>query len=284
MRGRARSLRPFLAWCAEAGICDCRELSHERLAAYQLWLGAPVAAPSPSSLTLRARLTAVRALTRWAVQSGLLEADPSATLSLPRAPRRLPAAVLTRDEAERVLSAVDTSSPAGVRDRAILEMLYSCGLRRAELLGLDVGDVDFGRGTVYVRRGKGGKARYVPLGRRAAAWLASYLDSARRSLVRDPRERALFLGARGRRVTRSRLTERLRGYLVAAGIGKPGSCHIWRHTMATLMHDRGADIRVLQELLGHAHLSTTAIYTHVSVERVREVHRRTHPAEAADNV
>lgn len=280
VKARARLLRRFLLWCDEAGIKTCAQLTHVRLSAYQVSL-APRAAEESAAAVRRTRshLMAVRALTRWAVRQSILSADPSAALVLPKAARQLTAAVLTRDEAERVLAAADTSSPPGLRDRAMLELLYSCGLRRAELLALNVSDVDLGRGAVHVRRGKGGKDRYLPLGQRAARWIGRYLSVARPTLLRNPREAALFIGARGTRVTRSRMTERCRGYLDAAGITKPGSCHIWRNTMATLMHDRGADIRVLQELLGHAHLSTTAIYTHISVERLREVHRRTHPAE-----
>jgi len=130
-----------------------------------------------------------------------------------------------------------------------------------------------------VREGKGKKDRLVPIGERAIAWTHRYLDAVRPRLVQGGRDPgALFVSARGTRIRPNRLTERLHRYVVVAGVGKPGSCHIFRHTMATLMHDAGADIRDLQEMLGHAQLSTTEIYTHVSIQRLKAVHTETHPA------
>lgn len=183
---------------------------------------------------------------------------------------------------ERVLGQPDLTSPLGLRDRAILEVLYSTGIRRMELVGLDVRDLDAERGALLIREGKGRKDRLVPIGERAIRWTHVYLDRVRRLLfcrALDPPSRdALFLSRRGHRIRATKLTARLHQYLVRAGIEKPGSVHIFRHTMATLMHDAGADIRDLQEILGHAQLSTTEIYTHVSIERLKAVHTRTHPA------
>ena len=159
-----------------------------------------------------------------------------------------------------------------------LEVLYSTGLRRMELVGLDLPDLDAERGVVLVREGKGKKDRLVPIGERAIRWTERYLDHVRQRLAHGRSGRALFLSARGTRIRPTRLTERLHRYLVASGIEKPGSCHVWRHTAATLMHDGGADIRDVQEMLGHAQLSTTQIYTRVSIERLKAVHAKTHPA------
>ncbi len=211
--------------------------------------------------------------------------NPAAELELPRLPKRLPRAVLSVSEMERVLMQPDITSPLGLRDRAILEVLYSTGIRRMELVGLDVSDLDAERGTLLVREGKGAKDRLVPIGERAIRWTEQYLDKARPLLARraltDHAGRVLFLSARGTRIRATKLTERLHQYVVNAGIEKPGSVHIFRHTMATLMHDAGADIRDLQEMLGHAQLSTTEIYTHVSIERLKQVHTETHPAHLA---
>ncbi|MCY7412775.1 MAG: tyrosine-type recombinase/integrase [Salinibacterium sp.] len=144
------------------------------------------------------------------------------------------------------------------------------------------GDLDAERGALLVREGKGQKDRLVPIGERALLWTAHYLDRVRSLLrcraLRTPEQHALFLSARGHRIRATKLTDRLHQYVGRAGIAKPGSVHIFRHTMATLMHDAGADIRDLQEMLGHAQLSTTEIYTHVSIERLKAVHTKTHPA------
>jgi integrase/recombinase XerD len=221
-------------------------------------------------------LTALRLLFRWAIRTGAMVENPALDLSSPRLPRQLPQAVLSGLEAERVLRQPDVTTPLGVRDRAILEVLYSAALRRMELINLDVRDVDFGRQVILVRQGKGKRDRTVPIGARALMWVERYLREVRgtpRSSERDP----LFLSSWGNPKSRTRLTEGLRRYIVAAGVKKPGSCHIWRHTAATLMHDAGADVRDLQEFLGHAQLSTTEIYTRVSLRRLRKVHARTHP-------
>jgi integrase/recombinase XerD len=217
-------------------------------------------------------------LLAWATRTKHLVVNPAADMALPRLPKRLPRAVLSVSEAERVLAQPDLTTALGLRDRAILEVLYSTGLRRMELVGLDLPDIDAERAVVLVREGKGKKDRLVPIGARAIAWVHRYLDSVRPRLVRARDPAALFLSARGTRIRPTRLTERLHRYVVAAGVGKPGSVHIFRHTMATLMHDAGADIRDLQEILGHAQLSTTEIYTHVSIERLKAVHAQTHPA------
>ncbi|MBK7907330.1 MAG: tyrosine-type recombinase/integrase [Gemmatimonadetes bacterium] len=171
---------------------------------------------------------------------------------------------------------------AGLRDRAMLEVLYSTGIRRVELVGLDLHDLDESRGVLRVRRvrrGKGGTKRLVPLGRRAQYWVARYVETVRIRHAESAHEPALFLTGRGRRITPKMVTGRMRQCLRTAGIGKAGSCHIFRHSMATLMHDAGADIRDLQALLGHALLTSTQLYTRVSMQRLMEVHARTHPAE-----
>jgi integrase/recombinase XerD len=226
-------------------------------------------------------LGALQGAFRWARARRLLPLDPAAPLTLPRRPRQLPRAVLTARESERVLRQARATTPQGLRDRALLELLYSSGLRRAEVAGLRLSDVDASRRLVMVRAGKGQRDRLVPLGRRAERWLRRYLRRARPRLVRravtDPGW--LFVTRRGRRLALNRLSERVAAYVRASGVGKAGSCHLFRHTMATLLLEGGADVRVVQELLGHANLSTTARYTHVALGRLVRVHARAHPAE-----
>ena len=180
-------------------------------------------------------------------------------------------------EAEQVLEQPDVSDAIGLRDRAIIEVLYSTGIRRMEVLNLCIYDLDIERGTLMVRQGKGKKDRMVPIGERAIAWLERYFNDARPALMVPPDDGTLFLGATGEELSPNRLTQLVRGYVDAADIGKRGACHIFRHTMATLMLENGADIRYIQEMLGHVELSTTQIYTQVSIRRLKQVHTLTHP-------
>jgi integrase/recombinase XerD len=158
-----------------------------------------------------------------------------------------------------------------------LELLYSCGIRRSELTGLDIEDIDAPRGLVTVRKGKGGKSRVLPLGERARHWFERYRDEARPRLDIATGERALFLSGYGTRLNPNYVGNWVKRTMKAVGIEKAGSCHLLRHSCATHMHDNGADIRFIQILLGHASLETTQIYTEVSITKLQEVHARTHP-------
>lgn len=160
----------------------------------------------------------------------------------------------------------------------MLETFYSTGMRRSELAGLHLHDLDFERGTVMVRQGKGRKDRMIPIGDRAIAWIKRYLDEVRSSLVREPDTGTLFLTNLNEPFTPNRLPQLVRDYIDQADIGKRGSCHLLRHTCATLMLEGGADIRFIQQLLGHAELTTTQIYTQVSIQQLKQVHSATHPA------
>jgi len=193
--------------------------------------------------------------------------------------RPLPKAVLTAHEVERVLAVPDVRTPLGVRDRAILELLYATGLRRQELIDLALDSVDLDRRLLVVRRGKGGKDRVVPMTRRAASCLATYLQRVRPHLVRGADCSAVFVTTHRGPFSPERMSLMVRRYVDAAAIGKRGSCHLFRHTMATLMLEGGADLRYVQAMLGHADISTTQIYTHISIRALKEVHGRTHPAE-----
>lgn len=284
LAARRAHLAHFARWCDARGLVAPEAITPGVLERYRQSLyhrrqadGAPLAWATQAH-----QLTAVRMLLAWATRTHRVLVNPAAELELPRLPKRLPRAVLSVSEVERVLAQPDVATALGLRDRAILEVLYSTGIRRMELVGLDCRDLDAARGVLFVREGKGKKDRLVPIGERAIGWTHQYLDRVRATLLRralqHPDRHALFLSARGTRLRATKLTDRVHQYLVHAGIEKPGSVHIFRHTMATLMHDAGADIRDLQEILSRAQLSTTEIYTHVSIERLKAVHARTHPA------
>lgn len=280
---RRAQLRRFAGVIAGLGVTRSAQVTSEMLERTLLMLescDAPGARPCSPSRHAN-RITAVRMLFTWAVRTRRLERNPASDLVRPRLPRQLPRAVLSATEAEVVLARPNTSTVLGLRDRAILELLYSTGIRRMEVVGLDLADLDSARGVLFIRQGKGRKDRYVPIGDRALDWTHRYLDGARPCQLRAGDPGALFLSARGARMRPSRLTEQLHRHVMAAGVGKSGSCHIFRHTMATVMHDGGADIRDLQAMLGHALLNTTQIYTHVSIARLKEVHTQTHPARFA---
>jgi integrase/recombinase XerD len=273
-------LVPFLDWCAERGITRPGEVTRPVLERYQRHLfhwrkanGRPL-----SFATQKARLMAVRSFFRWLARQHHIAYNPASELELPRTEHRLPQHVLTAPEAEQVIRQADVGDALGLRDRAILETLYSTGMRRMEVCGLALYDLDAERGTVVVRQGKGRKDRVIPIGARAVAWIERYLAEVRPSLVVEPDSGALFLSADGEPLTPDHLTGRVSRYVTAAALNKRGSCHLFRHTMATLMLEGGADVRFIQQMLGHRSLETTEIYTHVSIRTLKAIHTATHPA------
>jgi integrase/recombinase XerD len=273
------TLRAFLAWAETRGLSRPAEADKPVLEAFQRWLWAsrkPDGAPLAVN-TQRARLGALQRFFAWLCRENHLRANPAADLELPRKqPRALPR-VLTLTEVETILAMPNVADPLGVRDRAMLEVLYSTGLRRAELAALDVADLDRARGLVLVRRGKGGKDRLAPLGGQALAWVERYLAECRPRLEVAPGEPALFLSGFGARFNPNYVGNWVARTIKAAGVGKTGSCHLLRHACATHLLENGADLRSIQELLGHARLDTTQIYTAVSINQLRETHARCHP-------
>ena len=185
---------------------------------------------------------------------------------------------LSVSQVEAVLATADPSTPQGLRNRAILEVFYSSGMRRKELIGLKLHDLDTERGTVMIRQGKGSKDRFIPLGARACAWIDKYLAEVRSELVGLDDDRSVFLDDFGRPLSAHFLGDLVRRHLEAGGITTPGACHVFRHAMATHMLEGGADIRFVQAMLGHANLETTQIYTHLSITKLKEIHSATHPA------
>ncbi len=200
--------------------------------------------PNGQPLTFRtqaSRLVPVKAFFKWLTRSHVIFYNPASELALPRAEKRLPKAVLTASEMEAVLMLPDTGSPIGLRDRAILELLYATAIRRLELISLEVWDMDQARGSLFIRQGKGSKDRVVPVGARTEAWLRQYLDRARSALVSGTNEGRLFLSQHGGPLTPKRLSGRVKRYVAASGTSKTGSCHLFRHTAATLMLENGAE-------------------------------------------
>lgn len=279
-KSRRCELGVFLGWCVERSIERPSELSRRMLERYQRHLfhrrrvdGKPLSARSQHNL-----LRAVRVFFSWLVRSEYLPSNPAADMEMPKLPKRLPRDVLSTEEAEQVIAQPDVKTPLGLRDRAMLEVLYSTGIRRAELVGLDTYDLDFHRGVLMVRAGKGNKDRVVPIGERAMAWVNKYLSEVRPEYSFDRDEQALFLNYDGERLHLSYIGHVVRAYLDQAGIEKRGACHIFRHTVATVMLENGADIRYIQAMLGHEKLETTQIYTHVAIAKLKQIHTVTHPA------
>lgn len=275
-------LRYFIEWCGERGVVQPAEVTKAVLERYQRWLyhyrnektGQPM-----SFRSQHVRLVPVRAFFKWCARNNHTLYNPASELDLPKLEKRLPKHILSASEADTVLNVVNVADPLGLRDRAILETFYSTGMRRLELASLKLLDLDVERGTIMIRLGKGKKDRMIPIGDRALAWIDRYVIEVRPSLALEPDDGTLFLSNQGDTFSPNRLTQMVREYIDKADIGKRGSCHLFRHTMATLMLEGGADIRFIQQMLGHAELSTTQIYTQVSIRKLKEIHAATHPAK-----
>ena len=279
VRNLHANLRVFLLWCHERGLTTPAEISPEVLKRYQrrLYHHRKANGQRLSFSAQRQRLSAVKRLYRWLLKERVLDWNPTDTLDLPKVEQRLPKAVLSVREAERVLAQPDVTTPVGIRDRAILETLYSTGIRRQEAVDLDLYSVDAEGGVLTVRQGKGKKDRMIPIGRRALEWVGRYLDEVRPELVMEPDDGALFLTVNRTRFSPERMSLLVRQYVAAANLDKEGSCHLFRHTMATLMLEGGADIRFIQAMLGHASLEATQVYTRVAIRKLKEVHELSHP-------
>jgi integrase/recombinase XerD len=271
----------FIDWCRDRALENPVEITRPILERYQRALyhyrknnGEP--------LTFRTQNTRLRALKgwfRWMVRQNYLLHNPASELILPRLENRLPKYILSATEAEIVIQQPDITTADGLRDRAILETFYSTAMRRMEVANLKLYDIDAERGTVMVRLGKGKKDRHIPIGERALAWITKYIHEARPELLLGASDDGtVFLTDLGVQFERKQLTSLVRTYLRKSKIGKMGGCHLWRHTVATLMLENGADIRVIKELLGHAKLSTTELYTRVSINLLKQVYFATHPA------
>ncbi|UCF71101.1 MAG: site-specific tyrosine recombinase XerD [candidate division WOR-3 bacterium] len=228
-----------------------------------------------SAVSINRKISTLKTFYRFLVQTKVLSENPSVDLGLLKVRRRLPV-VLSVDEVEAIVEAADTKTPLGLRDRACLELLYSSGLRISELLDMKVNDLNLKEKLLSVI-GKGNKQRLVPFGRRAEQAVEGYLDAGRPLLLKGRSSSNLILSVRGRRLSRMGFLKILRGYLLKSGVRKKVTPHTFRHSFATHLLEGGADLRVVQELLGHADISTTQIYTNIDREYLKEVHRAYHP-------
>ncbi len=291
---RSQALKRFTEWCWHLGISRPSQLTPQLIEDYQLHLGRYKTARGQLLMptTQATRLNPVKAFCKWLARQRLVARDPAATLTLPRLPRRLPSYVPTEAEVQRVLAVPDITTPEGVRDRAMLEVLYSCAIRRLELTALKIADFQPDRGVIWIRDGKGGKDRVVPIGFGASRWLKHYIDGCRKQLAKQSSGDTLFLTDSGEPFVKNRLGDLVKRNLRKAGIQARGSCHLFRHACATHMLENGADVRFIQEMLGHSDLSTTQVYTRVSIVKLKEVHARCHPdgaqrstvTDSADNL
>jgi integrase/recombinase XerD len=233
--------------------------------------GRPAVAPA----TLQRKIACLRSFYRHLRRDGILDHDPTSELRAPRSRQRLPK-VLSRDEVARLLQQPRGSSAAAIRDRALLETMYACGLRASEAIGLELRDVDLEAGILRAR-GKGSKERIVPIGTKAIQSLNDYLDKARPRLVGDRDQPRVFVNLRGGGLSRQGLYKIVQGHARSAGLEHRMSPHTLRHTFATHLLAGGCDLRSLQEMLGHADIGTTQVYTHLSAERLRDVYFDAHP-------
>ncbi|WP_242614117.1 tyrosine recombinase XerC [Actinomadura roseirufa] len=271
LRAYLGDLKDLCGHAADVGVAEPQDLDVTLLRA---WL-ARQHAVGRSRATLARRTAAVRAFTRYLHKRGLLKDDPGLLLGTPKSQRDLPG-VLTQDHAARLLDGMDAQGPVGLRDLAILEVLYGTGVRVSELCGLDIDDLDGGRRTVRVM-GKGGRERTVPMGEPAERAVQDWLRAGRPALANEASGPALFLGARGGRLHPTSARRVVHARIAEVGQVPDLSPHGLRHSAATHLLEGGADLRSVQEILGHASLQTTQLYTHVSAERLKKVHRQAHP-------
>lgn len=278
---RYADLVTFTNWAKDRSLTESNSITKLHLESYQRFIwrhrksnGKPLAISSQ-----RQRLGAVKDLFKYLTKNNHIPANPASELELPRAEKRLPKQALSLTEIKTILNIPNIHDPLGIRDRAILELLYSTGIRRTELTNLQLTDLNQERQTLQIIQGKGHKDRVVPIGKSTLTWLEKYLDEVRPKLLTNHTEKAFFITSYGESFHPDVISRQVSKQIQQAGIGRSGSCHLLRHTCATHMLEGGADIRFIQQLLGHEKLETTAIYTQVSIEQLKAVHAESHPSE-----
>jgi len=285
VKRRRSALKKFILWCHERDLQQPQDITKPILERYQRYLyyyrktdGQPLSFSSQNIF-----LSPIKTFFKWLTRENYILYNPASELELPKKTRRLPKAILHQSEIEAIMQQPNIQTDEGIRDRAIMETLYSTGIRRAEVTHLKIYDIDVKRQTIMIREGKGGKDRLLPIGERALQWIEKYQWDVRPHYTTATDEGYLFLTDDGQRFKRGTLSGRVKRYMQQAGLDVIGSCHLFRHAMATHMLDNGADIRFIQAMLGHADLSTTEIYTHVSIEKLKQIHHATHPAKPHHN-
>jgi len=281
IKEQQRKLGKFFIFLQNLGVERVEQINRGILLDYQTDLfhtinshGRPNSVCSQNSM-----LSAVKGFTRFLKQRDYIISDPACDIPYGKTPKTLPRGILTRSEARRIINAPDTSCSIGYRDKTIMEVLYTTGIRKDELNNLTLNDVDYNDGFLRIICGKGRKDRMVPLGRISCRYLENYIKSVRPDLIKDPYNNHLFLTFRGNRFSKNVVWELVKKYAKKAKIKKNVSPHTFRHTCATAMLRNKADIRAVQELLGHESLNSTQIYTRVTINDLKAVHARCHPRE-----
>jgi integrase/recombinase XerD len=281
IEGHVFYLNRFFAWLSQQGVTEITAVTKNHVMDYQAHLyeqinrnGDPIGPSCQNHV-----LGIIKSFFRFLRENDYLASDPTRDVAYAKVPKRLPRSILSGSEAKKVIHAPNTKTALGYRDRTILEVLYSTGIRRQELVNLTVQDVDYQEGLVRVNNGKGSKDRVVPIGKIACRYIENYVKQVRPMLAKDPHENHLFLSILGHSPCFSTIEEIVKKHTRKAKIKKTVSPHTFRHTCATHMLRNKANIRHLQELLGHASLESTQVYAHVSITDLKEVHAKCHPRE-----
>jgi integrase/recombinase XerD len=274
-------LGKFFSCLETCGITHIDQITKEAVAAYQIELyqcvnkkGAPNTVSYQNNM-----LSAVKQFMRFLHERDYIVSDPARDIQYAKQPQRLPRSVLTPSEARKIIHAPDTKTVIGYRDRTILEVLYSSGIRKEEVNNLTLNDVDYHDGFLRIIEGKGKKDRIVPIGKIACRYLENYIKSVRLELIKDPYNNHLFLSLRGGRLSKNMVWELVKKYAKKARIRKNVHPHTFRHSCATAMLKNKADLRTIQKLLGHTSITSTQVYTHLSIADLKEVHKKCHPRE-----
>ena len=277
IRKRHYALKDFLAWSLEKKIHFVKDISRKTIEDYIHFYYDKK--PNISTRTRITVLESIKGLFGWLYNKNHILINPAGHIEYPKSPKSLPRHILTPEEVKKVFETADIQTPVGFRDRAILELLYSTGIRRQEICHLYLEDINFDGKTLLIREGKGRKDRWIPVGVAAINWILEYSQKVRPFFLKANQSPYLFLSMNADRLTEAYLGIQVSLYVGKAQIAKRGGCLLFRHSMATTMLENGADIRFIQQMLGHSDLSTTQLYTHVSLGKLKEVHARTHPAE-----
>jgi len=281
VKGKYSGLKKFVKWCFKQNIKYIDEINLDLADDYLEYLNSyrkPLDDEPLSKAQKRNLLTFLKTFIKTLYTKGVLDKYALEHLELPSKGRQLPKAIFSVDEIERILSQTLIFGMKGLRDRVILETFFASGIRRTELSLLELKDVDFNGKLLRINHGKGDKERIVPISRRACEWLALYISKVRPMFTYIASSNALFLANNGKRYKPNKLSDMASGYVKLAGICRQGSCYLFRHATATTMLDNGADLRHVQEMLGHASISTTQIYTYVSRSKLSGVYDISHPS------
>jgi integrase/recombinase XerD len=274
-------LNRFFAWLEAQGVEEIGGVTKDLIQDYQLHLFETTnSRGEPNSVFHQNNaLKAIKSLFHFLVEKNYITSDPARDVSYARTPKRLPRSILTIQEAKKIIHAPNTGTATGYRDRTMMEVFYSTGIRRSELINLMVSDVDHHEGFVRINNGKGNKDRVVPIGRIACRYMENYIKSVRPLFAKDPRENHLFLTVNGNEMSKNRVWQLIKIYSKKTKIDKNITTHTFRHTCATHMLRNRANIRHIQELLGHSSLESTQVYASVTIMDLKEVHSRCHPRE-----